>query len=403
MSSFSVRVRTVDEVKHHPNADRLSVLRIGGYECVSAKLEDGSHRYKEGDWVIYIPEGAVVPDWLLRQGFWNEKEDKGGLAGPDGNRVHPLKLRGIFSQGIIYPVEWLELPPGDDELQSTVYSVFRVPNEAWEDGFEPVPVELGQDVTELLGITKYEPPIPPELLGSVFNLFGVTHGYDFDSIQSQTDMFAPGEEVVVTEKIHGFNTQIGYVINLANGDNFLDGSLYLSSKGLAAQGLAFKAKLDESEEPNVYHKTFSEMLARDFGAKLRDIAYRYGSSMRLFVEFYGGQDLKYGRNKAEMGAALFDVYVGEKPHGRFLPFEEVQNIALELGIQSVPLLYKGPFDRETILALRDGKDTFTGQHIREGVVIKSADPEVQHELHGRKIAKWVSPDYSLRKGGTEYQ
>ena len=76
MSKFEVLVEEVSRVEDHPNADRLSLVGVRGYNCVSAKLEDGSHRYKVGDKVVYIPEGAVVPDWLLKKGFWNEKENK---------------------------------------------------------------------------------------------------------------------------------------------------------------------------------------------------------------------------------------------------------------------------------------------------------------------------------------
>lgn len=106
MADFSVRVVRISEpVVDHPNADKLSLIKIGGYTCISAKLEDGSHRYKQGDLVVYVPEGAVVPEYILRQGFWNEKDNKGMLAGSKGDRVKAKKLRDIFSQGILLPVK----------------------------------------------------------------------------------------------------------------------------------------------------------------------------------------------------------------------------------------------------------------------------------------------------------
>jgi RNA ligase (TIGR02306 family) len=387
MSGFAVKVvEIINPVEHHPNADRLSLIRIGGYTCVSGKLEDGSHRYKVGDLVVYVPEGAVVPDYLLKPGFWNEKEDKGGLGGAAGNRVTPLKLRGIFSQGILFEVE------DDGQGSKTLLG---------EDGTYLF-VKAGTDVTAHLGITKYEPPIPDELLGSVFNLFGTTHGYDFESVQALTDMFEPGERVSVTEKIHGFNTQIGYVPGLNNADCFgADKCIYLSSKGLAAQGLAFK---DVEDNVNIYVNTLRALIADGFDEKLKAFSERtWGPSpVRLFVEIYGGQDLKYGKNKGEPGLAMFDLYTGDKPSGRFATRSELEEAADLLGIQCVPLLYEGPYDPEVLVTHRDGKDTFTGAHIREGIVIKSANPTGAHIIHGRKIAKWVSPDYLLRKGGTEF-
>jgi len=108
MSRFSVPVCRVASVEDHPNADRLSIVKLEGlgWVCISAKLEDGSPRYNVGDFVVYIPSAALLPEWLLKEmDFWNEETGKGMLSGSDGNRVKPLKLRGIFSEGVLYPVK----------------------------------------------------------------------------------------------------------------------------------------------------------------------------------------------------------------------------------------------------------------------------------------------------------
>ena len=46
MAKFEVLVKKIDDIYDHENADKLSIVKIGGYNCISAKLEDGSHRYK---------------------------------------------------------------------------------------------------------------------------------------------------------------------------------------------------------------------------------------------------------------------------------------------------------------------------------------------------------------------
>jgi RNA ligase (TIGR02306 family) len=187
MSTFEVKVRKLEpgSVTDHPDADRLSLIKIMDYVAISAKLEDGSHRYSEGDLVVYVPEGAVVPDYLLKPGFWNDEKNMGILSGPKGNRVKAMRLRGIFSQGILFGVE------------HNMQYFLTVADGSKVEVFE------GQDVAELLGIEKYSPPIPPALAGEVCNIHGKTVKYDFDSIQTLTDLFAEGEEVVVTEKLHG--------------------------------------------------------------------------------------------------------------------------------------------------------------------------------------------------------
>ena len=72
------------------------------------------------------------------------------------------------------------------------------------------------------------------------------------------------------------------------------------------------------------------------------------------------------------------------------------------------MLYHGPYSKAKVLELTDGKTTLIGPrgtmpHIREGVVVKSAD-EVRHPKYGRKIAKSVSEAYLMRKteNATEY-
>jgi RNA ligase (TIGR02306 family) len=86
---------------------------------------------------------------------------------------------------------------------------------------------------------------------------------------------------------------------------------------------------------------------------------------------------------------VFDV---KDPEGNYWPqnkiFEELKEG------QHVPLLYKGPYSKDIVLSLTNGKETISGKslHIREGVVIK---PEVDriHPNAGRLALKSVSDDY----------
>ena len=202
MSDFSVKVvEIIEPVENHPNADRLSIIRIGGYLCISAKMEDGSHRYKQGDLVVYVPEGAVVPEYLLNPGFWDEEKGKGILAGSKGNRVKAKRLRDVFSQGILFPVEY------DDRGSAILLG---------EDGTY-IFVKNGDNVAEHLNIIKYEPPIPIALSGEVMSIFGHTAKYDFESIQTLPDLFEIGENVIVTEKLHGCLHEDSLVM-LPNGE-----------------------------------------------------------------------------------------------------------------------------------------------------------------------------------------
>ena len=52
MSNFECKVYRVDFIEEHPNADRLDIVHIKGFNCIANKLEDGSPRYKRGDLVV---------------------------------------------------------------------------------------------------------------------------------------------------------------------------------------------------------------------------------------------------------------------------------------------------------------------------------------------------------------
>lgn len=367
MSDFEVLVYRIKEpVVSHPDADRLSLVQIEGYTCISAKLEDGSHRYAEGDLVVYIPEQAVLPECMMKDmDFWDINKDK-----PSFRYVKAKKLRGIFSQGILHPI-----------VKGSVSGDYGG-------------IKEGDNVAEKLGITKYEPVVPSSMSGQMTGAYmEYTMKYDFDSIQKQQDMFDETDEVVVTEKLHGTLIQIIYVPGLNDPNAFGEGNnILVTSKGMGAKGFVYK-NVPENKD-NLYVRVLNNhlgCLAKIFNDVAPD------RQVTLFGEItgLGVQDLTYGDKWPVM--RLFDVAVNKE----FVSWPVLMAWAHCLSIELVPELYRGPFDRNEILTLRDGQDTIRSIHVREGVVIKSF-LEANHPRHGRKIAKWISPDYLLRKNGTEY-
>jgi hypothetical protein len=70
-----------------------------------------------------------------------------------------------------------------------------------------------------------------------------------------------------------------------------------------------------------------------------------------------------------------------------------------MGLAFAPLLYAGPFEPESILALAEGPETVSGTkaHIREGIVIRPQTPRESEEI-GRVVLKFVGASYLTRKG-----
>lgn len=390
MSTFEVPVVRITAVEHHPNADRLSLVSFRGFTTISAKREDDSHRYAVGDLAVYVPEAAIVPEYLLRQGFWDEPKGRGILAGPKGDRVKAIRLRGIVSQGLMFPTE----PPlFDGDPLADCYVAGR-------DGTH-LAIREGEDASAFLGITKYEPVIPIEMAGEVFNLGAHnTLNFDIENIQKHPDTFRSDEQVVVTEKLHGTFCQIAYLPNERQYDGFLDGAVFVGSKGLSAQGLMLKN--NERNAGNLYKRAVIDSgVAFRFAAFVdrvcqRDRAYLVGE-----VFGRGVQDLGYGLETPSF--RVFGVFFGapRDGSGHWLDDADLQILLDAAEIDRVPVLARGRWEdiKPKLAHFRDGGTTLGGDHIREGVVITPA-VERQDEQIGRAILKAVSPDYLLRKGQT---
>lgn len=101
----SISLCKVEAVIDHPDANRLSLNLVKGNVVISNKNEDGTHRYKTGEKVLFVPVGIVVPEVILRDGYWDEENNRGGLGGENYDVVTPIKLRGITSCGLIMPKE----------------------------------------------------------------------------------------------------------------------------------------------------------------------------------------------------------------------------------------------------------------------------------------------------------
>jgi RNA ligase (TIGR02306 family) len=96
MSTFGVTVEFLENIRSHPDADRLELAGLAGcdYQFVIPKGV-----YKNGDPVLYFPVDAILPEPLLeRVGL------SGKLGGAKKNRVKTKKIRGAPSQGIVQSV-----------------------------------------------------------------------------------------------------------------------------------------------------------------------------------------------------------------------------------------------------------------------------------------------------------
>ena len=353
MARFETRVHRVS-VEPHPNADRMEIARVEGYTCCIAK---GALR--TGDLAAYIPDGGLVPETLLEaMGL------AGKLAGPQANRVKPIVLRGVLSQGLIIPARRGKL--------------------------EGRTVREGDEVSTLLGVVKYEPEPPAELLGTALPAHGECLDFDVEDLRRYPHIIAPGEPVVLTEKLHGVMTCLAI-------DR--DGAPVVTSKGLTHKGLKFDIAAEENAR-----NTHVRMWRRHSAgvAALHARLAEPGKGVYLLGEIIGTQLQDRGYDEPGRALRAFDIFIGTRRSGRWLDPDESTAECARAGIKTVPEIARLPYHWDTVCAHAEGPTRLgRGRDAREGVVLRPERTRTDPRI-GRVILKMVSGAHLTRRKATEY-
>ncbi len=324
MSEFHVRVVRLGAIQKHPGADSLSITDVQGYPCI---LRTGE--LHEGDLAVYLPVDSIVPAGDPRWAFLGENR-----------RIKAKRLRGIFSMGLLTTAE-----------------------PTWKEG---------DDVRALLGIEKHDPEAQASAAGdenepdpSFFPAYT-----DIEGLRRWPDALAAGEEVVLTEKIHGANSRFC----------FAEGRLWAGSR-------------TATKRPDPRNMWWRVAAQYDLERRLRATP-----DLVVYGEVFGQvQDLKYGSRPGQLFLRLFDAL--DCKSRRYLDYDAFASLAGELGLDTAPVLHRGPWDPAALRPASNGPSTLPGAaHTREGFVVRPV--RERHDLAlGRVILKLVGEDYLLRKGG----
>lgn len=328
----------------HPNAERLELCKVGSFQLVVRKGE-----YKDGDPIVIAPERALLPPHFAKL-YTNADTGVSYLHGAQKNRVGSVRLRGELSQGVILPGEGLEDAP------------------------------FGVDLAEQLGITFWEPPIPFNMMGEVAPLPPSAYysHHDVEQFGIYASEFKEGEEVLVTEKLHGSQG-----VYFRHGDA-VKNTWYVTSKGMSRKRLSLL-----EDENNVYWQA-----ARNLGLfEVVNQAFPEGD-IQIFTEVFPVQKgFTYGQKK--ITALIIKIRHKGQQLSRYDWPKWFQ-------AHGVPLLYQGPLDMEHIRTLRAGQETVSGQalHIREGVVLTPAIPRWTEDKRDLSV-KLISEAYAKKETGDE--
>ena len=354
MSNWKV-IKTKIEVFDHPNADSLQLGKVGTYQVV---VKNGL--YLGGEEVVFAPEKSVLSGIL-------EAEYKPYLAGPDKNRVKAIRLRDELSCGIIIPPNLVVSQCGK--------------------AMDQLPYD--EDLSEVLGISRYVPAVPIEMAGIAepipYSNKSIRH--DVEQFGVYKSDFIDNERVVLTEKLHGSQINV-YASLQSNEDGSSAGIVHkwVSTKNYNKEGLC----LSESDT-NFYWKSTRaidlwKMIIDEYSINdliNPDVSERV---VQVFGEAIPCQGFKYGQVEPTM--RIFKLCVD----GEAIPYAEVPECFKKFW---VPVLYDGPFsDIDNLKSLVKGMEQVSGKetNIKEGGVLQ---PYIDRRAKDgtRLLVKILNPKY----------
>lgn len=369
-------ITVIDEIRPIPNADKIELARVGGWQVVVSKEDN----YKVGDKVVYIEIDSRVPSDKECFAFLQDRKYK----------VKSIKLRGQVSQGLIMPLSIL-------------------PNKEYE---------LYDDVTEILGIKKIENDFkqPPEskemrLRGTHPKLYRKKwfkklmkynwfrkfafkflipkkkkSGWpawivksDSERIQNMIWVLNDKSKFYVSEKIDGTSTSF---------------SLY-KDKGRLKFMVCSRNVVQTTPDKQNYYSDFGldnvywEMaLKYDIEKKMRQMFKEVGAQHHITIqgETYGEGIQKNKYNLKGRDLAIFNFYVD----GKYMNPRDMRALMDKYELPLVPLVsydYVLPDTFEELMEFSTGKSQLYDT-LREGYVFKSYDGQINF--------KCVSNDFLLK-------
>ena len=369
-------IAEIAEILPIPNADKIELARVGGWQVVVSKEDN----YKVGDKVIYIEIDSKVPSDKECFAFLQDRKYK----------VKSIKLRGQVSQGLIMPLSIL--PDGEYELYD--------------------------DVTDILGIEKIENDFKQPLESKEMRLRGAhpkiyrkkwfkklmkynwfrkfafkflipkkkKHKWpawivksDSERIQNMIWVLNDKSKFYVSEKIDGTSTyfslykdkgRLKFMVCSRNVVQTIpDRQNYCSDFGLG----------------NVY---WEMALKYDVENKMRQIFKEVGAQHHITIqgETYGEGIQKNKYNLKGRDLAIFNFYVD----GKYMNPRDMRALMDKYELPLVPLVsydYVLPDTFEELMEFSTGKSQLYDT-LREGYVFKSYDGQINF--------KCVSNDFLLK-------
>lgn len=329
-------IQKIESVDPIPEADRIEVVSVLGWKVVVLK-----GKVKQGDLVCYIEVDSIVPDIPVFDFLRKHKF-----------RVKTIRMKHTTSQGLVMTLD-------EVGLVDNIY-------------------EIGEDITEKLGITKYDEPVPLHLSGEVIGRRPTwVPKTDEFRLQSYPELLQEmgDKRAYVSVKIDGTSSSVYY-------NPILDEPF-----GVCSRNLNIKRDVNNGH--------WKVALRHDLENKMKLTVSQAGFVIQ--GELAGPGIQKNRMELKELELFVFDIF--DIATHEYLSVHDMQQICAAFGLKTVDIIGYGGFQDMTVddwIQYAEGDYSGT-KNPREGIVIRACEPIRTATLDGHRLSfKVLNNQYLLK-------
>ena len=338
-------IQRIWKIEPIEGADRIELAHILGWQCVVNKGQ-----FREMDLAVYFEVDSflpIAPEFEFLRASSYRKTDIMG----EGFRLRTMKFRGQISQGLLLPVSAFPAIPAD--------------------------AELGTDVTEILGVKKWEIEERITTGGTMIGTlpYDIPHT-DETRVQAEPDLIQAfaGLEYYISTKMDGSSHSVG-----------------IDENGFHVTGHNYEYK-DDGNSP------FYELVkSMDLQAKVE--AFAAANNLSTFT--IQGELCAPGiqKNRLKLTKPAWYVFT-IRENGKRVGLTRMLEVCEKLQLESVPIEEIGtdlPVKYPTVEALLERADgNYPKGGKKEGIVIRPTEPVYCELVSGALSMKVVSNKYLLK-------
>jgi RNA ligase (TIGR02306 family) len=364
-------IQKVREIVPIEGADAIEIAVINSWRVVTKKNE-----FKEGDLCVYFEIDSFLP--IEKEFEFLRKSSFKKMGDQEGFRLKTIRLRGQVSQGLCLPLSILE---NEDEMK------IGISKQPWGDQLQLGPydnaiiIEEGSDVTDYLGVIKYDPPVPAQLAGKVKGYFpSFLRKTDEERVQNLTKEYEgwKGQAFYVTEKLDGSSATFYFKdgvfgvcsrnLELAEPEPFVDGEMVMCQDGV-----------ERPKQENSFWKVANHLQLEDWLSKQNA---NYAIQGELIGEGIQGNPYRIKGQTVRFFNA-FNIDTQE-----YLGLGDFESLISSMGLETVPVIDRDftlPATVDDLLQYAELKSLLNPDFDREGVVIRSLDRKISFKAISNKF------------------